>query len=66
MHMKKIFLTALTIAISLCSCMNHEDADGYNDTAIRENAQKIFGDIDPSQDWSSINKGFSNSSLGKN
>lgn len=57
MHMKKIFLTALTIAISLCSCMNHEDADGYNDTAIRENAQKIFGDIDPSQDWSSINKG---------
>ena len=51
MHMKKIFLTSLTIAISLCSCMNHEDADGYNDTAIRENAQKIFGDIDPSQDW---------------
>ena len=57
--MKKFILPALTIAISLCSCMSHDDAnyDGQDNAAIIENAEKIFGTIDPTQDWSSINKG---------
>ena len=57
--MKKFILPALTIAISLCSCMSHDDAnyDGQDNAAIIENAEKIFGTIDANQDWSSINKG---------
>ena len=57
--MKKFILPALTIAISLCSCTSHDDAnyDGQDNAAIIENAEKIFGTIDANQDWSSINKG---------
>ena len=57
--MKKYFLSALTIAICLCSCMNHEDAsfNEQDNAAIKENAEKIFGNIDPSQNWSAIKKG---------
>ena len=57
--MKKFILPALTIAISLCSCMSHDDAnyDGQDNAAIMENAEKYFGTIDANQDWSSINKG---------
>ena len=46
--MKKFILPALTIAISLCSCMSHDDAnyDGQDNAAIIENAEKIFGTID--------------------
>lgn len=60
--MKKIYLSALTIAICLCSCMSHEDADfsEQDNAAIKENAEKIFGNIDPSQNWSSIKKGTIN------
>ena len=56
--MKKFIISAFTIAICLCSCMSHEDADINEDTAaIIENAKKYFGVIDPKQNWSSIKKG---------
>ena len=61
--MKKIVLSALTIAFTLSSCMSHDDSSlsQYNqdqdDALIKENAQKVFGNIDPSQDWNSINQG---------
>lgn len=60
--MKKFYLSALTIAISLCSCMNHEDADINNqdDALIKANAVKLLGSIDPSQDWNSITQGSIN------
>ena len=52
--MKKFILPALTIAISLCSCMSHDDAnyDGQDNAAIIENAEKIFGTIDAKQRFS--------------
>ena len=57
--MKKFYLFALSIAICLCSCTSHEDAGVIDpsDAVIKENAEKIFGNIDPNQNWSSITKG---------
>lgn len=56
--MKKILLSALAVAFTLCSCTNHDDSIfNQEDALIKENAQKVFGNIDPSQDWNSINQG---------
>ena len=47
--------------MTLVGCMNHDDATSVNipldKNAINENAKNIFGEIDPSQDWSSITQG---------
>lgn len=43
------------------NCMNHDDDMNVNipldKNAVSENAKELFGEIDPSQDWSSITQG---------
>ena len=56
--MKKIVLSAIAIAFTLCGCTSHDEGnDEYNNALIKENAQKVFGNIDPAQDWNSIKQG---------
>lgn len=58
--MKKcIFLITMAAAgLTFCSCSDHSTSSyDANQTAIIENAKSIFGNIDPQQDWSSINSG---------
>lgn len=61
--MKKIVVSTLAIALTLCSCINRDEstADEYqqsqDEALIKENALKIFGNIDPAQDWNSIKQG---------
>ena len=54
--MKKLLVLALCTTISLISC-NEYDFSGQEQIAIKENAEKVFGLIDPNQDWSSVNSG---------
>ena len=57
--MKKIVLSAIAIAFTLCSCTSHDEGNvnEYNNALIKENAQKVFGNIDAAQDWNSIKQG---------
>ena len=60
--MKKLHLVLMTAASLLfVNCMNHDDDMNVNipldKNAVSENAKELFGDIDPSQNWSSITKG---------
>lgn len=54
--MKKILFITLTGAMALASCVQF-DFDGARETAIKENAEEVFGLIDPKQDWSNITSG---------
>ena len=54
--MKKILFITLTGAMALSSCVQF-DFDGARETAIKENAEDVFGLIDPKQDWSNITSG---------
>ena len=54
--MKKLLVLALCTTIFLISCSDY-DFSGQEQIAIKENAEKIFGLIDPNQDWSSVNSG---------
>lgn len=57
--MKKIVLSAIAIAFTLCGCTSHDEGNvnEYNNALIKENAQKVFGNIDAAQDWNSIKQG---------
>ena len=60
--MKKLQITLMTAASLLfVNCMNHDDATNVNipldKNAVSENAKELFGEIDPSQNWSSITQG---------
>ena len=60
--MKKLHLVLMTAASLLfVNCMNHDDDMNVNipldKNAVSENAKELFGEIDPSQDWSSITQG---------
>jgi uncharacterized protein YcfL len=61
--MKKIFLLTIAIAFTLCGCTSHDEGNmnEYNlnqeNALIKENAQKVFGNIDAAQDWNSIKQG---------
>ncbi len=60
--MKKLHLVLMTAASLLfVNCMNHDDATNVNipldKNAVSENAKELFGEIDPSQNWSSITQG---------
>lgn len=60
--MRKLHLVLMTAASLLfVNCMNHDDDMNVNipldKNAISENAKELFGEIDPSQDWSSITQG---------
>ena len=54
--MKKIVLSAIAIAFTLCSCTSHDEGNvnEYNNALIKENAQKVFGNIDAAQDWNEL------------
>ena len=61
--MKKTPLILFASLSMIFSCSDHDDLDvnvSLDQSAIKENAKTIFGDIDPSQNWSSITKGTVN------
>lgn len=43
----------LLCALGMSGCMKH-DINEIQEAAIKDNAKKVFGDIDASQDWNSI------------
>ena len=43
----------LLCALGMSGCMKH-DIHEIQEAAIKDNAKKVFGDIDASQDWNSI------------
>ena len=56
--MKKICLFLLS-AVCVFSCSNHDsnfEAEN-NEQLIKENAVKVFGDIDPNHDWNMVKSG---------
>ena len=54
--MKKVLFITLTGAMALASCTTF-DFDGAEQEAIKQNAEEVFGLIDPKQDWSNITSG---------
>ena len=54
--MKKILFITLTGAMALASC-THFDFEAAEQEAIKQNAEEVFGLIDPKQDWSNITSG---------
>ena len=59
--MKKLPLILFASAALFVNCTSHDNAAEtslpLNKDAIKENAKAFFGDIDPNQNWSSINQG---------
>jgi hypothetical protein len=50
---KKILFIATLVGMSMFTSCNRFDFDEARQEAIRQNAEKVFGDIDPNQTWSS-------------
>ena len=62
MAITKHLLCVLTVMAGMASCnkldlQNVDPATNTDTKAISDNAKKIFGDIDPMQDWNSITSG---------
>lgn len=64
--MKKIAFFLLASSLLLVNCSSHDDVTAsepnvpLDQTAIKANAEKLFGTIDPSQNWSSTSQGVVN------
>ncbi|MBQ8155644.1 MAG: DUF4842 domain-containing protein [Prevotella sp.] len=54
--MKKLFILTILGSLALSSCSDF-DFDGAQAQQIKENAEEIFGIIDPNQDWRCIESG---------
>jgi len=54
--MKKLFILTILGSLALSSCSNLDD-EGYQAQVTKENAEEVFGLIDPNQDWSNITSG---------
>lgn len=54
--MKKIIYLTVSCVLALTSCTDY-DFNMDRSTVIKDNAEQIFGIIDPNQDWSSISNG---------
>jgi len=54
--MKKLFILTILGSLALSSCSDL-DLDGAQAQQTKENAEEVFGIIDPNQDWSCINTG---------
>ena len=54
--MKKVLFITLTGAMALASC-THFDFEAAEQDAIKQNAEDVFGLIDPKQDWSNVTSG---------
>ena len=57
--MKKQFIFTLIATAAFASCnkfdLNYQEPDVSDTQSINENATKVIGNIDPEQDWNSIN-----------
>ena len=54
--MKKLFILTILGSLALSSCSDL-DLDGAQAQQIKENAEELFGIIDPNQDWSNVSSG---------
>lgn len=54
--MKKLFILTILGSLALSSCSDL-DLDGAQAQQIKENAEELFGIIDPNQDWRCIDSG---------
>ena len=54
--MKKVLYLTVGCALAFASCTEF-DFDANRDALIKENAENIFGMIDPNQDWSNVTSG---------
>lgn len=54
--MKKLFILTILGSLALSSCSDL-DLDGAQAQQIKENAEEVFGIIDPNQDWSNVTSG---------
>ena len=54
--MKKLFILTILGSLALSSCSDL-DFDGAQAQQIKENAEELFGIIDPNQDWSNVSSG---------
>lgn len=54
--MKKVLYLTVSCVLALTSCTEF-DFDANNAALAKENAENIFGMIDPKQDWSSVTSG---------
>lgn len=54
--MKKVLYLTVGCVLAFTSCTKF-DFDANREELIKENAENIFGVIDPRQDWSSVNSG---------
>ena len=54
--MKKVLYLTVGCALAFASCTEF-DFDANRDELIKENAENIFGMIDPKQDWSNVTSG---------
>lgn len=55
--MKKVLYLTIGCVLAFTSCTKF-DFDENRNALVKENAENIFGIIDPKQDWSSVNSGF--------
>jgi hypothetical protein len=54
--MKKVLYLTVSCVLALTSCTEF-DFDANNSALAKENAENIFGMIDPKQDWSNVTSG---------